>query len=89
MRTTFFLRTTALALALAAPLATVAYAGDHAGNQWRSDADMHRSSTTYDPSNPALVQLEQRTYHDDMARQGVDVPMTADAGPSSTVIIVQ
>jgi hypothetical protein len=52
MRTTSLLSIAALALVLAAPLASIATAGDHAGNQWREDNDNSQVSTTYVPAGP-------------------------------------
>jgi hypothetical protein len=52
MRTTPSLSIAALALVLAAPLASVANAGDHAGNQWREDNDNSQVSTTYVQAGP-------------------------------------
>ena len=76
MRTTFLLRSAALALVLAAPLATVANAGDHSGNQWRDDDDNRRVATVYEHANPALVQMELDVYR-------------ADTGTSQTATMSQ
>jgi hypothetical protein len=83
MRTTSFLSIGALALALAAPLATVAYAGDHAGDQWRSNADLHEVTTSYVQADPALQQLEAKVYHQDQARQGAE--MANSGRPAVTI----
>ncbi len=69
MRTTSLLSVAALALVLAAPLATVANAGDHAGDQWRVDNDNSRVSTSYVQADPALIQLEAKAYQRDLGRQ--------------------
>src|SRR5579864_3609682 len=68
MRTKSLLKIASLALVLAAPLAAIANAGDHSGDQWRSDDDGRQVATAYAQPNPALVQLEARTYQDDVAR---------------------
>jgi len=52
MRTTSLLNIAALALVLAPPLASVANAGDHAGNQWRVDNDNSQVSTNYVQADP-------------------------------------
>ena len=75
MRTNF-LRSAALALVLVAPLATIAKAGDHSGNQWRDDDDNRRVATVYEHANPALVQMELDVYR-------------ADTGKSQTAIVPQ
>jgi hypothetical protein len=69
MRTTSLLSIATLALVLAAPLASVAIAGDHAGNQWREDNDNSRVTTSYVQANPALIQMETRAYQNDLNRQ--------------------
>jgi hypothetical protein len=69
MRTTSLLSIGTLALLLAAPLASVANAGDHAGNQWRVDNDNSRVSTSYVQADPALIQMETKVYQDDLGRQ--------------------
>jgi hypothetical protein len=69
MRTTSLLSIGTLALLLAAPLASVANAGDHAGNQWRDDNDNSRVSTSYVQADPALVQMETKVYQDELGRQ--------------------
>jgi len=68
MRTMSFLKIASLALVLAAPLASIANAGDHSGDQWRSDDDNRHVVTAYAEPNPALVQLEARVYQTDVAR---------------------
>jgi len=65
MRTVSFLKVASLALVLAAPLGSVAFAGDHAGDQWRDDGDGRQVATTYAQSSPALARLEQRVYRAD------------------------
>ena len=84
MRTTSFLSIAALALVLAAPLATVAYAGDHAGDQWRTDGDNRQVTTSYAQADPGLVQLEAKVYQQDQARQGVSVANANSAATSVT-----
>jgi hypothetical protein len=69
MRTTSLLSIATLALVLAAPLASVANAGDHAGDQWRVDNDNSRVSTSYVQADPALIQMESRVYRNDLNRQ--------------------
>lgn len=84
MRTTSLLRIASLALVLAAPLATIANAGDHAGNQWRNDNDNSRVSTSYVQSNPALVQMELNVYRADLDRQGLS--QTASSGQPGAAV---
>jgi len=69
MRTFALLKVASLALVLAAPLGSVAFAGDHSGDQWRDDGDGRQVATTYAQSSPALVRLEQRVYRADSAHQ--------------------
>ena len=69
MRTTSLLSIGTLAFLLAAPLASVANAGDHSGNQWRDDNDNSRVITTYVQADLALVQMETKVYQDDLHRQ--------------------
>ena len=69
MRTTSLLSIATLALVLAAPLASVANAGDHAGNQWRIDNDNSQVSTSYVQADPSLIQMETKVYQDDLNRQ--------------------
>jgi hypothetical protein len=69
MRTTSLLSIGTLALLLATPLASVANAGDHAGNQFRDDNDNGRVSTSYVQADPALVQMEAKVYQDELGRQ--------------------
>jgi hypothetical protein len=69
MRTFSLLKVASLALVLAAPLGSVAFAGDHSGDQWRDDGDGRQVATTYAQSSPALVRLEQRVYRADTGHQ--------------------
>ena len=87
MRTKSFLKIASLALVLAAPLGSVANAGDHASDQWRSDDDGRQIATSYYRADPALVQLEQRTYLADLARTAQRTASFApiDGGPTSYV----
>lgn len=87
MRTTSLLKVTSLALVLAAPLASIANAGDHSGDQWRSDDDGRQLATSYYRADPALVQLEQRTYLADLARtaQRTASFTPIDGGPTTYV----
>ena len=85
MRTTSLLSIAALSLVLAAPLATVAFAGDHAGDQWRDDDSGRRVTTSYYAADPALLQLEAKVYQQDQARQGTPAPM-ANSGQSTVSV---
>ena len=86
MRTKSFLSISALALALAAPVATMAYAGDHAGDQWRSNADLHKANTAYVQADPALVPMEARVYQEDQARQqAAQLPLANSGQPTVTI----
>ena len=85
MRTTSLLSIAALAFVLAAPLATVAFAGDHSGDQWRDDDSGRRVTTSYYAANPGLVQLEAKVYQQDQARQGAPAPM-ANSGQSTVTV---
>ena len=85
MRTTSLLSIGALALALAAPLASVAYAGDHAGDQWRSNADSHKATTSYVQADPALLQLEAKVYQQDQTRQGAQLPVANSGQPGVSI----
>jgi hypothetical protein len=84
MQTLSLLRIATLALVLAAPLATIANAGDHAGNQWRDDNDNSRVSTSYVQPNPALVQMELNVYRADLARQALS--QTASSGQPGAAV---
>ena len=86
MRTTSLLKVASLALLLTAPLASIARA-DHAGDQWRSDDDGRQIATHYYAADPALVQLEQRTYLADLARTATRTASftPTDGGPTSYV----
>ena len=69
MRIASLLSAGTLALVLAAPLASVANAGDHAGGQWRVDNDNGRVQTSYVQADPALIQMEAKAYQRDLGRQ--------------------
>ena len=69
MRIASWVKVASLAVALAAPLGSVAFAGDHSGNQWRDDGDGRQVATTYAQPAPALVRLERRVYRADSAHQ--------------------
>jgi len=84
MQTLSLLRIATLALVLAAPLATIANAGDHAGNQWRDDNDDSRVATVYAQPNPALVQMELNVYRADLARQALG--QTASSGQPGAAV---
>jgi hypothetical protein len=90
MRTTSLLSIATLALVLAAPLASVAIAGDHAGNQWREDNDNSRVTTSYVQANPALIQMETRAYQIDLNRQQLAqapaVAPVANSGQSAVTV---
>jgi hypothetical protein len=85
MRTTSLLSIATLALVLAAPLATIANAGDHAGNQWRVDNDNSRVSTSYVQADPALAQMESKAYQDDLNRQAHVAGPVATSSQSAAV----
>jgi hypothetical protein len=84
MPTLSLMRIATLALVLAAPLATIANAGDHSGNQWRDDNDNSRVTTVYAQPNPALVQMELNVYRADLARQSHS--QTASSGQSGAAV---
>jgi len=91
MRTTSLLNIAALALVLAAPLASVANAGDHAGNQWRVDNDNSQVSTSYVQADPALIQMETRVYQEDLNRhhqaQAPSAASMANSGQSAIAVM--
>jgi hypothetical protein len=86
MRTTSLLSIATLALVLAAPLASVALAGDHSGNQWREDNDNSRVSTSYVQANPALVQMETRAYQNDLNRKQLAQTPAANSDQSAAAV---
>ena len=69
MRIASFVKVASLAVALAAPLGSVAFAGDHSGDQWRDDGDGRQVATTYEQPAPRLVRLERRVERADSAHQ--------------------
>ena len=86
MRTKSLLKIASLALVLAAPLSSIANAGDHSGDQWRSDDDNRHVATAYAEPNPALVQLEQHVYMADTTRAPRIASFTpTDGGPTTYV----
>jgi hypothetical protein len=76
MRSASFVKVAVLAMALAAPLGGVAFAGDHSGDQWRSDDDGRKVATTYAQAAPALVRMEQHVYRADTQQAA---PQTASS----------
>ena len=71
MRIASCLKVGFLAVAISAPLGSVAFA--HANDIWRDNGDLHRVTTTYYQPAPALVRLERQVYRADNAREAHQV----------------